>query len=408
MDGPDVVVGVVSAPALGRRWWAALGGGAWTGRSLTKASPCRVSGVTKLSDASLSYSGLGGWAERGLLDNFLGLTRSVWRSRAFGDFWSHMLVAEGACDVSAEPEVNLWDLAALQVIVTEAGGRVHLARRRDHSGGRQRGVHQRPPARRGPGPADPVLRRDWRRAEAGWRHRAPRCAVASRCRTLRTWTARARRHTSGCWARPSCGTGPADAGGPYSQATRMTAAAGALVAVGVLDAETAADVVAEAELALAVRLPGLEPAGPGFRPGRANRINRITPACAGRARSRSCWLGRSPGAGARAPARRGAPIRRLAIRRLGARELGARELGARELGARRRRAWRRVRPGRTGPSGSWRPGPPSVSAPAARALSCTSCRSRRPPPGRASTPCTGCAACSASRCRMASRWGSSA
>ena len=123
MDGPDVVVGVVSAPALSRRWWAALGGGAWTGRSLTKASPLRVSGVTKMGDASLSYSSLGGWTERGLLDNFLGLTRSVWRTRAFGDFWSHMLVAEGACDISAEPEVNLWDLAALQVIVTEAGGR---------------------------------------------------------------------------------------------------------------------------------------------------------------------------------------------------------------------------------------------------------------------------------------------
>jgi histidinol-phosphatase len=123
MDGPDVVVGVVSAPALSRRWWGALGGGAWTGRSLTKASPCRVSGVTKLEDASMSYSGLGGWAQRGMLDNFLGLTRSVWRTRAFGDFWSHMLVAEGACDISAEPEVSLWDLAALQIIVTEAGGR---------------------------------------------------------------------------------------------------------------------------------------------------------------------------------------------------------------------------------------------------------------------------------------------
>ena len=122
MDGPDVVVGVVSAPALGRRWWGALGGGAWTGRSLTKASPCRVSGVTKLGDASMSYSSLGGWAERGLLDNFLDLTRSVWRTRAYGDFWSHMLVAEGAVDFSAEPEVSLWDLAALQIIVEEAGG----------------------------------------------------------------------------------------------------------------------------------------------------------------------------------------------------------------------------------------------------------------------------------------------
>ena len=72
MDGPEVVVGVVSAPALSRRWWAALGGGAWTGRSLTKASPLRVSAVTKLGDASMSYSSLGGWTERGLLDNFLG------------------------------------------------------------------------------------------------------------------------------------------------------------------------------------------------------------------------------------------------------------------------------------------------------------------------------------------------
>src|SRR5215469_9169970 len=123
MDGPEVVVGVVSAPALSRRWWGALGGGAWTGRSLTKASRCQVSGVTSLGDASFSYSGLGGWAEKDLLGGFMGLARSVWRTRAFGDFWSHMLVAEGAVDVSAEPYVSLWDVAALQVIVEEAGGR---------------------------------------------------------------------------------------------------------------------------------------------------------------------------------------------------------------------------------------------------------------------------------------------
>jgi histidinol-phosphatase len=123
MDGDKVVVGVVTAPALGRRWWAADGGGAWTGRSLTKASRCRVSQVTKLSDASFSYSGIGGWAETGRLDGFLSLSQAVWRTRAFGDFWSHMLVAEGAVDISAEPEVSLWDLAALQVIVQEAGGR---------------------------------------------------------------------------------------------------------------------------------------------------------------------------------------------------------------------------------------------------------------------------------------------
>ena len=123
MDGDKVVVGVVTAPALGKRWWGVAGGGAWTGRSLTKASRCRVSGITSLADASLSYSGIGGWAKAGRRDEFDSLARSVWRTRAFGDFWSHMLVAEGAVDISAEPEVSLWDLAALQVIVEEAGGR---------------------------------------------------------------------------------------------------------------------------------------------------------------------------------------------------------------------------------------------------------------------------------------------
>ena len=120
-DG-EVTVGVVSAPALTRRWWAGEGGGSWTGKSLTKASPCRVSEVTTMADASLSYSDLEGWEEIGRLDSFLELSRSVWRTRAYGDFWSHVLVAEGAVDLSTEPEVKLWDLAALQVIVQEAGG----------------------------------------------------------------------------------------------------------------------------------------------------------------------------------------------------------------------------------------------------------------------------------------------
>lgn len=117
-----VTVGVVSAPALSRRWWAAQDGGAWTGRSLTKASPCRVSEVSRLVDASLSYSDLPSWERSGRLDKFVELSRSVWRSRAYGDFWSHVLVAEGAVDISAESEVSLWDIAALQVIVQEAGG----------------------------------------------------------------------------------------------------------------------------------------------------------------------------------------------------------------------------------------------------------------------------------------------
>jgi histidinol-phosphatase len=123
MMGDEPVAGVASAPALGRRWWAARGGGAWTGRSLTKASRCQVSGVSRLKDASMSYSSISGWEDRGVLDGFLGLARSVWRTRAYGDFWSYVLVAEGAVDVAAEPEVSLWDLAALQVIVEEAGGR---------------------------------------------------------------------------------------------------------------------------------------------------------------------------------------------------------------------------------------------------------------------------------------------
>lgn len=123
MEGDDVVVGVVSAPALNRRWWAATGSGAWTGRSLAAARQIHVSAVDRLADASLSYSSLSGWEEHGRLPEFLDLTRKVWRTRAYGDFWSHVLVAEGAVDVSAEPELALHDMAALVPIVTEAGGR---------------------------------------------------------------------------------------------------------------------------------------------------------------------------------------------------------------------------------------------------------------------------------------------
>jgi histidinol-phosphatase len=122
MDVDVPVVGLVSAPALNRRWWAAAGSGAWTGRRLENATRCQVSGVGRLADASLSYSSLSGWEERGLLDGFLDLNRQVWRTRAYGDFWSYMMVAEGAVDVACEPEVSLWDLAALDVIVREAGG----------------------------------------------------------------------------------------------------------------------------------------------------------------------------------------------------------------------------------------------------------------------------------------------
>src|SRR3954463_5905978 len=121
VDG-EVVLGVVSAPALNRRWWASVGAGAWTGRSLLKATQCHVSDVRRLEDASLSYSSLHGWEERGQGDDFIGLMRRCWRSRAYGDFWSYMLLAEGAVDIATEPELKVHDMAALDVIVREAGG----------------------------------------------------------------------------------------------------------------------------------------------------------------------------------------------------------------------------------------------------------------------------------------------
>jgi histidinol-phosphatase len=122
IDDGEPVLGLVSAPALGRRWWASTGNGAWTGRSLSAASRLKVSGVTDLADASLSYSSLSGWEATGRLPGFLHLTRTVWRTRAYGDFWSYCLVAEGAVDIAAEPELALHDMAALVPIVTEAGG----------------------------------------------------------------------------------------------------------------------------------------------------------------------------------------------------------------------------------------------------------------------------------------------
>jgi histidinol-phosphatase len=121
LDGDDAVVGVVSSPALGQRWWAARGQGSWRSRGGGEPRRNRVSGVTTLADASVSYSDRCGWAERRA--GFDALLAGAWRTRAYGDFWSHMLVAEGAVDISLEPELSIWDVAALVPIVTEAGGR---------------------------------------------------------------------------------------------------------------------------------------------------------------------------------------------------------------------------------------------------------------------------------------------
>ena len=119
----EPVVGMVSAPALGQRWWAAAGQGAFGQAAGGSPRRLRVSAVSSLSDASMSYSSLPGWAAVGRLTQFLGLLDGLWRSRAYGDFWSYMLVAEGSVDLAAEPELSLWDMAALAPIVTEAGGR---------------------------------------------------------------------------------------------------------------------------------------------------------------------------------------------------------------------------------------------------------------------------------------------
>ena len=121
-DGREVVVvGVVSAPALFRRWHASEGNGAFV--SVNKAAPQRinVSQVSEIKDASISYSDFIGWGER--LAPFQELMAAAWRTRGIGDFWSHMLVAEGAVDVAIEPSLALWDMAALDIIVREAGGR---------------------------------------------------------------------------------------------------------------------------------------------------------------------------------------------------------------------------------------------------------------------------------------------
>ena len=111
-DG-DVVAGVVSAPALGRRWWAGRGEGAF----VTGGVRIEVSAVSRLEDAQLSC----GWDEMLFDPGYMQLSRACWRTRGFGDFWSVVLVAEGACDIAVEPGY-VWDLAPLVVIVEEAGG----------------------------------------------------------------------------------------------------------------------------------------------------------------------------------------------------------------------------------------------------------------------------------------------
>jgi histidinol-phosphatase len=115
----EVVVGVVSAPALGSRWWAAHGRGAWR-----DGDPVAVSKVARIEDAHLAYDSVNAFASVGLEGEFLALARRCWRTRGFGDFWSHVLVADGSIDIAVEVGgLQVWDLAAVKVIVDQAGGR---------------------------------------------------------------------------------------------------------------------------------------------------------------------------------------------------------------------------------------------------------------------------------------------
>ncbi|MBU3692338.1 MAG: histidinol phosphatase [Candidatus Nanopelagicaceae bacterium] len=116
-----VIAGMVSSPALFRRWYAALGFGAFTEVNGGPSTQISVSQVKTLSDASISFSDLIGWGDRKV--SYLNFMEKVWRVRGIGDFWSHMLVAEGAVDIAAEPTLALWDMAAVAIVVSEAGGR---------------------------------------------------------------------------------------------------------------------------------------------------------------------------------------------------------------------------------------------------------------------------------------------
>jgi histidinol-phosphatase len=124
LEGDTPVAGLVSAPALGRRWWAARGHGAYAGKHQHAASRINVSGVRRWADASFCYASLDAWQEIGRLDAVIDLSLAAWRSRAYGDFYGYMLLAEGAVDAMVEPELSLWDVAALVPIVNEAGGTI--------------------------------------------------------------------------------------------------------------------------------------------------------------------------------------------------------------------------------------------------------------------------------------------
>ena len=131
----EPVLGLVSAPSLARRWWAGRGSGAWTGRALTRASQVRVSDTQVLAHASVSADEVAAWSHGPHGAGFDRLTDRVWRTRAFGDFWSHALVADGAVDVALGAWMDGFQTATLSALVAEAGGRTSTPEGLDVVGG---------------------------------------------------------------------------------------------------------------------------------------------------------------------------------------------------------------------------------------------------------------------------------
>ena len=131
VENDQLIAGVISAPALSRRWWASRGDGAFcNGRAM------HASRIDNIEGAHIAYASVKDWEAHGRGDQFLALMRRCVRARGFGDFWMHMLVAEGAVEIAVEPQVAPWDMAAVQIIVEEAGGRFSdLAGRARFDGG---------------------------------------------------------------------------------------------------------------------------------------------------------------------------------------------------------------------------------------------------------------------------------
>jgi histidinol-phosphatase len=109
---------------LGRRWWAHRGNGAFTREIDGSVHALQVSRITKLEDSSISYNNMQLWDQAGKLTQLIELSRKVWRTRAYGDFYSYMLLSEGSIDLVAEHDLKIYDIAALVPIVEEAGGRI--------------------------------------------------------------------------------------------------------------------------------------------------------------------------------------------------------------------------------------------------------------------------------------------